>query len=266
MLTNYHTHTTFCDGKNTVNEVVETAIKKGFNALGFSGHGYTPYDESYCIKDFDGYVKKVNEAKNKYKDKIQIYLGVEEDCFAPVNKSKLDYVIGSCHYINKDGVYYSIDGSYELYKKSLKAFDGNVLAYAEEYYSTFCDYILKRKPDIIGHFDLITKYDELENNYFSNNPEYDKIAEKYLRIALKSNCIFEVNVGAVTKGYKNPPYPAENLLNVIKRSDGKIILSADCHDAEKLDCNFTETTKFLKNIGFNSLYVLYDGKFQKTNI
>lgn len=266
MLTNYHTHTTFCDGKNTVEEIVKTAVEKGFDAIGFSGHGYTPYDESYCMKDFDGYAKQVTEAKNKYGDKIQIYLGVEEDCFAPVDRKKLDYIIGSCHYINKGGVYYPIDDGYDAYKKSLEAFNGNILAYAEEYYSAFCDYILKRKPDIIGHFDLITKYDELENSYFSNNPEYDKIAEKYLRIALKSQSIFEVNVGAVTKGYKKFPYPAENLLSIIKKNDGKIILSADCHVADKLDENFAETKKYLKNIGFNSLYVLYDGKFQKTEI
>ena len=44
MLTNYHTHTTFCDGKSTVEEIVLSALAKGFDAIGFSGHGFTTFD------------------------------------------------------------------------------------------------------------------------------------------------------------------------------------------------------------------------------
>ena len=38
MLQNLHTHSTFCDGKNTPREMIEAAIALGFNSLGFSGH------------------------------------------------------------------------------------------------------------------------------------------------------------------------------------------------------------------------------------
>ena len=41
---NYHTHTDFCDGQNTPEEMAEAAAKKGFPALGFSGHSYTDFD------------------------------------------------------------------------------------------------------------------------------------------------------------------------------------------------------------------------------
>ena len=261
MLTNYHTHTNFCDGKNTVDEVISTAIQKGFTAIGFSGHGNTPYDDRYCIQDTTGYINAVNSAKVKYKDKIQIYLGIEEDAFALVDRNKFDYIIGSCHYIIKDGVYYSIDGSYEHFKISLKAFDNDVINYAERYYSSFCDYILKRKPDIIGHFDLITKFDEVETAYFSNDKRYVDLAEKYLRLALKSNAIFEVNTGAISRGYKKAPYPAENLLHILKNEGAKIMLSSDCHDANNLEFFFEQTRDILKRIGFNKTVVLLDGKF-----
>ncbi len=39
MIANFHTHTVFCDGRNTPEEVVLSAIEKGFSAIGFSGHG-----------------------------------------------------------------------------------------------------------------------------------------------------------------------------------------------------------------------------------
>ena len=41
---NAHTHTTFCDGKNSVEEMTLAAIERGFVALGFSMHGWTPYE------------------------------------------------------------------------------------------------------------------------------------------------------------------------------------------------------------------------------
>ena len=41
---NAHTHTTFCDGKNTVEEMVQAAIDRNFVSLGFSVHGWTPYE------------------------------------------------------------------------------------------------------------------------------------------------------------------------------------------------------------------------------
>ena len=41
-------------------------------------------------------------------------------------------------------------------------------------------YILRRRPDIIGHFDLLTKYDEMVEPIFLDKEGYYEIAEKYL--------------------------------------------------------------------------------------
>ena len=44
MLSNLHTHSTFCDGRNTPEQVVTAAIEQGFDSVGFSSHGYTSFD------------------------------------------------------------------------------------------------------------------------------------------------------------------------------------------------------------------------------
>ena len=49
MISNFHTHSVFCDGDNTLEEIATSAIEKGFTALGFSGHGFTPFDTRYCM-------------------------------------------------------------------------------------------------------------------------------------------------------------------------------------------------------------------------
>ena len=37
---NLHTHSLYCDGKDTIEEMVQEAISRNFDVLGFSGHGY----------------------------------------------------------------------------------------------------------------------------------------------------------------------------------------------------------------------------------
>lgn len=266
MLTNFHTHTTFCDGKNTPEEIVLFAIDRGYSSIGFSGHGYTPFDLRYCMKDTEGYISAINSLKSKYKNKIQIYLGIEEDAFAPVKKEAFDYRIGSSHYFCVDEKYYPIDSNVDYFKKCIEVFDNDILKLSEAYYSTFLNYIRTYKPDIIGHFDVITKFDESDLDMFLKNEKYIKISEKYMIEFLKSDIIFEVNTGAIARGYRKNPYPNDNLLYLIKKNDGKLMLSSDSHSIETIDFYFEETKKKLKDIGFSYTYILYDGEFKKDYI
>ena len=266
MLYNFHTHTTFCDGNSSPEEIVLSAIEKGFCAIGFSGHGFTPFDQSYCMKDTEGYSREINRLKEEYKKEIQIYLGVEEDAFAPVDRSKLDYVIGSSHYLRAGDKYLPIDSSPEEFAECLTAFGGDPIRLAEAYYTAFCDYISKSRPDVIGHFDLITKYDELGDSLFLKNPEYNALAERAAIEAARSGSIFEVNTGAITRGIRTSAYPAENILFTLRRQDARIILSSDSHDATTLGAFFEETKRYLYDIGFRYTYALYNGEFIRLDI
>ena len=263
MLTNCHTHTTYCDGENTPEEIVLSAIEKGFSSIGFSSHGYTPFDLGYCMKDTGGYIEEISQLKRKYRKEIEIYCGVEEDAFSCVDRQCFDYIIGSSHYFNIDGKYYSIDSDYDCFKKCLEVFNYDVIKLSKTYYSNLCDYIKKRKPDIIGHFDLITKFDEIDSQRFLSNAEYINTAQMYIKEVLKSDCIFEVNTGVISRGYRDYPYPCENLLYTIRKEDGKITLSSDSHEISTLSYDFDETKRKLKDIGFKYVYALYNGRFTK---
>lgn len=264
MLTNLHTHTTFCDGDHTPEEIVLAALEAGFVSVGFSGHGYTSFDQSYCMQDTDGYVETVRALQRKYADQIDIYLGIEEDAFEPVDRTQFDYIIGSSHYFMKDGTYYAIDSDYNGFSTCLQVFDQDVLQMAEVYYNNFSRYIYERKPDIVGHFDLLTKFDESEEApRFLQNDTYFEIAEKYLKQALQNDVIFEVNTGAISRGYRSSPYPHERLLHTIFKQGGKITLTSDCHVANALACHFDETKAMLREIGFDGFYVFRRDHFEK---
>ena len=264
MLSNLHTHTTFCDGKNTPEEMVISAIQKGFYSLGFSAHAYAPYGLEYCMRDEEGYIKEIARLKEKYKDKIEIYLGTEEDAYHLIDRSKYEYLIGSLHYVNSDKGLLPIDLGTDCPGRILKAFGGNVEAIAENYYSYFENYLKMRRPDIVGHFDLLTKYDEKQEPIFLGNPKHDRIAEFFIERLAKDGFLFEVNTGAIARGLRTSPYPALNLLKIIRREGASVILTSDCHSADNLDCNFDAAKKLLIDTGFKEMTVLCNHRF--TNI
>jgi histidinol-phosphatase (PHP family) len=141
-----------------------------------------------------------------------------------------------------------------------KHYDGNYLKYAKAYFESVAQ-LGKVKPDIIGHFDLVAKFNE-GNKYFDEaGKEYLDLAFEAMDALLPHCDLFEVNTGAISRGYKTTPYPAMPLLKRIYEKGARITLASDCHDAEFLDCNYKKTTEILKNAGFKSAYVMLGGKF-----
>lgn len=92
-LQNLHTHTCYCDGADTAEEVVLAAIDKGFSSIGFSGHSYMHYapDHSMSLKGTEEYKKEIAMLKEKYQDKIDIFCGLEFDMYSEIDLSGYDY-------------------------------------------------------------------------------------------------------------------------------------------------------------------------------
>ena len=104
---NYHTHSLYCDGRNSPEEKVLEAIDLGCAAIGFSGHSSTPFDSGYCMDEGreEAYIREVRRLQKAYAGKIQIYLGIEQDYYSAPARQDYQYIIGSVHYIKKDGEY-----------------------------------------------------------------------------------------------------------------------------------------------------------------
>ena len=244
---NLHTHTKYCDGTDSPEELVCEAVKRGFFALGFSGHEYSVYDGSFCMsrEDTKRYRREILALKEKYRGQIDIYLGIERDYFGEGDDYPYDYVIGSLHYTKApDGTLLCVDESEESMVRNVeKYFGGDFRAYVESYYALAGDVAEKTHADIIGHFDLITKFNE-GGKYFDENAKwYKKAALRALARAAEKRPIFEINTGAVARGFRSRPYPCGFLLDEIERLGCPVILSSDCHEKNKLDFGFTEVLR-----------------------
>ena len=72
---NLHTHTTFCDGKNTPEENILAAIGEGLASLGFSSHApYGAHDTEDCLssENIGAYRNEVRRVQAKYSNKIEV--------------------------------------------------------------------------------------------------------------------------------------------------------------------------------------------------
>ncbi|MGN0658940.1 MAG: histidinol-phosphatase HisJ family protein [Emergencia sp.] len=240
---NIHTHTCYCDGKDTPEELVQAALAAGMRTLGFSGHGYGIHDEDYCMSRENTlrYREEILDLKDRYRGRIEILLGVERDFYGEHDDGPWDFIIGSVHSVEKDGVYLSVDNTAEIMEANVeKYFGGDYRAYVERYYETVSDVVSATGGGIVGHFDLITKFNEGSRYFDEEAVWYRKAALHALAKAAETRPVFEINTGAMARGYRSVPHPAPFLLEEIQRLGCPVILSSDCHDRAQLDFGFEE--------------------------
>ncbi len=259
ILSNLHTHTCFCDGKNTPEEIVQKAIALGMEAIGFSGHSYTPIDTSYCmsLEKTAQYRAEIERLKKEYGDRIRILCGLELDRYGATPDTVYDYLIGSVHYVSLDGEYCVVDmGAEGLADAVNRHCGGDFYQFIRAYYETVATVADITGCDIVGHFDLITKYNEGGKLFDENDPRYLRAATDALDVLLKKDVIFEVNTGAMSRGYRKSPYPAPALLRYIAQKGGQVTLNADAHSKEHLLYAFDEATQLVRAAGFGSVLTM----------
>lgn len=256
---NFHTHTTYCDGKNTPEEMIKAAIEKGFTHLGFSGHAYTSFDLSWCMsrEKTKAYKNEILRLKDKYKNKISIYLGLEMDYYSEENLADYDYIIGSVHYVEKNGVYYPVDESKEKLLNAVNdAWNGDIYAFIDDYYSLVKNLPKRFDFDIAGHIDLVTKFNENEKMFKESCEQYRNSAYSAIDELMSCGRVFEINTGAIARGYRTNPYPSSLLLSRIKNGNGKVIINSDAHSVDGLDFAFDKAQELVNAININQIKVL----------
>ena len=234
---NYHTHTSYCDGRDTPEELILEAIRLGCPAIGFTGHSYTPFDLSYCmtLENTERYNEEIPRLKEKYKGKINVLFGIEQDYFSDMPTDRYDYVIGAVHYIEKDGAFLSVDDSKETQIADVKRYyGGDYYAYCEDYYRLVGRVYEKTKCKIVAHLDLVTKFNEAGNLFDTNHPRYVAAADAAIRALLPRPVTFEINYGAVARGYRKTPYPDPRIIHTLRQAGARIITTSDCHDKRYL--------------------------------
>ena len=240
-------------------DMILAAIENGCDSLGFAEHSYVPFDEHYSMPPdkTKKYIDELKILKSKYADKIEIFTGLELDYYTAWRPEEgLDYILGTSHYLkvkdrNNVPKYVAVDAG-EQYQKHIvdTYFIGDYYAMCEAYFTSISDIALVTNADIIGHFDLITKYNFNNSLFDENHPRYIKAATDAMENILKTCKVFEVNTGAMYRVGKPEPYPSGILLTELFKRGGEVILGSDSHDGESICYKFDEMSELLKSCGF----------------
>lgn len=261
----YHIHSELCrHATGSLEDYVIHAIKIGLKEIGISEH--IPYEylpDSPLIprleygmpeEQIKFYFEETTRLREKYSGKIILKTGMEIDYYTPnqdaiqrfinTHKDKLDYIIGSVHYIYMDpvGVWPVDDERYCQY---------NAVG-VDNAYNTYLDQMIKLVQtglyDILAHIDLPKKHGYRPNDKLS----YMKRIESILDLVKKKNMVIEMNTAGLRK-YVKEPYPELTLLKMIIERDIPMILSSDSHKPEEIAYNFRESFETLRNLGLKTL-------------
>ena len=239
-----HNHTTRCNhAKGSMDAYIQRAIKLEIDIYGFSEHAPMNFDSYYRLdfNQMNAYANDVLNLKERYKNDIKILLGYEVDYLKGymderVLKSKVDYLIGSVHFLGEWG-FDNPEFNYEYKKRDIdqiwQEYFDNIEAMAKTGYF-----------NIVGHLDLI--------KIFKFMPKRDirLIAQNALKAIKKSNMVIELNSAGLRKPIKEI-YPSPLLLEMAYELDIPITFSSDAHAIGQIGFKYNEVINLAKEIGYS---------------
>jgi histidinol-phosphatase (PHP family) len=271
MWSNFHTHSSFCDGKGELSDYVQEAKKLKMLSLGFSSHAPVPFPTKWCMKSerLTEYLESIRKLKIQNHD-LDIYTGLEVD-FIPgvtspnVFKSKLDYTIGSVHFVEilPDGTGWEIDGTHTSFLEGFeKIFHNNIQDTIERYLELTREMILTACPTIIGHMDKI-KIQNIDGKFFSEDDSwYQDEIRRTIDVIESSGAIVEVNTRGIYQKKSATTYPSPWILEILNQKNIPVTINSDAHHPSNIVSEFSGTASLLKKIGFKTISILHEGSWK----
>lgn len=249
----YHIHTSYSDDCSIpMEKMINSAIDKGLVQIALTDH--VDFDSSYSLSvepvDYDKYTQEFSYLKDKYKDKIDLLLGVEiglshasqSEISGFLSSRPFDFVIGSIH---------SVDGS-DVY------LDSNSLGKSQrQTYTDYFECVLKCSAmmdcyDVFGHLDYINRYGSFKDRILSYR-DYSDIIDEILKTVIDKGKGFEIN----TSGYRyglGQLHPQVDIIKRYKELGGEILtIGSDSHKPQDIASEFDRVHAVLQSIGIRYL-------------
>jgi histidinol-phosphatase (PHP family) len=288
-----HTHTDFCDGRDTVEAMCREAWKRGLDSLGFSSHApirkKTGFKTNWNIEEerFEEYLDAVREARERWKGRLPVYMGLEVDfiggLMGPADRDLqelgLDYIIGSVHYvIPPGGAPFTVDGDLEEIERGIEeGCGGDPAALVNCYWDAEEAMIRAGGFDLLGHIDLIKKNNRFREarlpsgarlsgerppayRWFSEeSPDYRARIAETARLLGERGVPAEINTGGMNRSGLPEPYPGLPCLRLLREQGVPLVINADAHRTEDLDGHYPRAREALLAAGYGET-LLFRGR------
>ena len=213
----YHTHTPYSHGKNTVDENVAAAQAIGLQQIAISDHGFSHVAFGLKRKDMPSYIAECNAAAKKYG--IDVLVGIEanirgEDGKADLTKRDFEnfdvYLCGYhiCIWYDKFSDFTMYGWGNLLSRKMSKQTPNNLLCRNTNAYVN----VIKKNPvDAVTHLNFCAPADAVE---------VAKCAADY-------GTYIELNS-------KKRHLTDEELMDIVCKTQARFIINSDAHSADRV--------------------------------
>ncbi|NLE64866.1 MAG: histidinol-phosphatase HisJ [Elusimicrobia bacterium] len=253
----YHMHTPLCGhAKGDPQEYAARAIEMGLNEIGFSDHApllsHRDPTITMDMSQLELYHTMIESVRDELKDKLTVRIGIEAD-FLPGYEDRTrallarypyDYVIGSVHFISDWG----FDDPIQLKQWDKK----DVNKVYRDYYKLVRKSAASRLFDIIGHADLVKKFD------FHPTEDMTGEIEENARAFKKSGVVVEIN----TSGLRRPireAYPSPLALKIYQRHGVPLTFGSDAHTPKDVGRDLDKARELAITAGYKE-YAVFKGR------
>ncbi len=252
-MTNYHSHTQFCDGKATMEEFVLRAISDGFSVWGISPHSPLPMLKwapwAISEEEVENYIKEATRLKAKYGEQIRVLCGMEidyiDESYNPASQYfqelPLDFRIGSVHLIKSlaTGELLDVDCPIEEFKRKVDGhFSGSLQKIAEAYYRAQVELVEVGGYDFIGHSDKISSNLTLLSSKICQKSWYKELVEEFFQAVVRKGRVLEINTKGLER--KGVFFPDKRYFERMAELDIPVVINSDAHRAEWIKVGLCE--------------------------
>lgn len=270
-LTNYHSHSLYCDGRANMEDFIRFAISEGFSSYGFSSHAPLPFSTAWTMEwdRMDDYLSEFSRLKEKYADKIELAIGLEIDYLDEENhpalprfrELPLDYRIGSVHMLySPEGNVVDIDTPADIFRQLVdKHFGGDLDYVICLYYKNLLRMVELGGFDIVGHADKMHYNASCYRPGLLDESWYGALIHKYFDAIARHGYIVEIN----TKSYNDLGtfYPNERYFPFLKELGVRVQVNSDAHYPERINNGRANALAALKKVGFETVVEWHGGKW-----
>ncbi|MGL4969485.1 MAG: histidinol-phosphatase HisJ family protein [Fusobacteriaceae bacterium] len=248
-ISDYHIHSSFsADSKENLDDIIERAVEIGLQEIAITDHYDldSPQEQEGFILDIPRYFKKLQEAKESYKDKIDIKVGIEigsqpqiyDDLNLLVDSYDWDFVLSSLHTVDRTDVAFP-----QFFAEKTREEAHN------RYFEAVLDSVERFKNySVMSHLDFITRYGGKEYRHMDLAKHWD-IIDEILKKIISSNRGIEINTSGFRYG-EDRTYPSDEILKRYFQLGGEIVtVGSDAHKKEDICRDFDRVYDFLESIG-----------------
>lgn len=247
-----HTHHWRCGhAQGELEDYIQQAVKAGLKVIGLSDHsplfahdGDEPAPGMHMPRSqYQYYLDEAHQLKTKYKDTIEVLVGLEADYIAgtkaayaeALSHSELDYVLGSVHYF---------DG-YHVYDPRRWQTSPDPDAVYTAYYKTLQQLVQSGLYDIVAHLDAV------KGLGYQSSPAVAPIVDETVDMIAESGMAVEINTSGLRKCQET--FPAPEIIRKLHAKGVPLTFGSDSHQPFEVSYGWSEVVALLKEFGVSEL-------------